>query len=276
MHKLTGILDKAVLLTLNNRPSKIIKSPYVADAATQSGRKVLVHTPFLNLGEQCKNRSRIYATLSNENSKTDFIAQLVEFDDKMYGKVIIGANPFTAEKICKSIIMKNLWNPFDGYQLTKKPKEIEYRGDLYLKNSKNEIIIIEVKNVVCASYNPNVSQNHYKIPFYDNSEPFIRSGIYPFGDRKQNYKGKKVVSERSIRQLDFMISNRERLKFAIIFVVNRSDCNLFKANWQGDPVYAKYLNNAADKGIELYALKINWKNFSCYFDRSLEVDLNKW
>ena len=73
-----------------------------------------------------------------------------------------------------------------------------------------------------------------------------------------------------------MISNRERLKFAIIFVVNRSDCNLFKANWQGDPVYAKYLNNAADKGIELYALKINWKNFSCYFDRSLEVDLNKW
>ena len=276
MHKLIGILDKAVSLTLNNRPSKIIKSPYVADAATQSGRKVLVHTPFLNLGEQCKSKSKIYATLSNESSKTDFIAQLVEFDDKMYGKVIIGANPFTAEKICKSIIMKNLWNPFDGYQLTKKPKDIEYRGDLYLRNSNNEIIIIEVKNVVCASYNPNVSQNHYKIPFYDNSEPFIRSGIYPFGDRKQYYKGKKVVSERSIRQLDFMISNRERLKFAIIFVVNRSDCNLFKANWQGDPVYAKYLNNAADKGIELYALKINWQNFSCYFDKPLEVDLNKW
>ena len=87
MHKLTGILDKAVSLTLNNRPSKIIKSPYVADAVTKSGKKVLVHTPFLNLGEQCKSKSKIYATLSNESSKTDFIAQLVEFDDKMYGKV---------------------------------------------------------------------------------------------------------------------------------------------------------------------------------------------
>ncbi len=276
MHKLTGILDKAVLLILSNRPSKIIKSPYVADAVTKTGRKVLVHTPFLNLGEQCNNGSKIYATLSNENSKTDFIAQLVKFDDKVYGKVIIGANPFTAEKICKSIIMKNLWNPFNGYQLTEKPKEIDYRGDLYLKNSKNEIIIIEIKNVVCASYNPNINQDHYKLPFYDKSKPFIRSGIYPFGERKQNYKNKKVVSERSIRQLDTMIRDKGRFKFAIIFVVNRSDCNLFKANWQGDPVYAKYLNNAADKGIEVYALKINWQNFSCYFDRPLEVDLNKW
>ena len=41
MHKLTGILDEAVLLTLSNRPSKIIKSPYVADAVTKFGRKVL-------------------------------------------------------------------------------------------------------------------------------------------------------------------------------------------------------------------------------------------
>ena len=58
MHKLTGILDEVVLLTLSNRPSKIIKSPYVADAVTKSGRKVLVHTPFLNLGGQCKVNPR--------------------------------------------------------------------------------------------------------------------------------------------------------------------------------------------------------------------------
>ena len=109
----------------------------------------------------------------------------------MYGKVIIGANPFTAEKICKSIIMKNLWNPFDGYQLTKKPKEINYRGDLYLKNSKNEIIIIEIKNVVCASYNPNISQNHYKIPFYDNSEPLTDQVYIHLGTENRTTKARK-------------------------------------------------------------------------------------
>ena len=109
--------------------------------------------------------------------------------------------------------------------------------------------------------------------------------IHTCGEPLRLVDGKQIRAHRlhgpvgnpsSVDKSNEMISNRERLKFAIIFVVNRSDCNLFKANWQGDPVYAKYLNNASDKGIKLYALKINWQNFSCYFDRSLEVDLNKW
>ena len=51
--------------------------------------------------------------------------------------VIIGANPYTAELICKSLINKDIWNPFKGWDLISKPKNLDYKADLYLEKNKN-------------------------------------------------------------------------------------------------------------------------------------------
>ena len=59
-------------LILKNRPSKIIKSPYVGDAVDEYGKTYLVHMPGLGLGGQCVSGSKFYATPSSSNSKTDF------------------------------------------------------------------------------------------------------------------------------------------------------------------------------------------------------------
>ena len=84
--------------------------------------------------------------------------------------------------------------------------------------------------------------------------PFRRSGIYPNGERSQKYRGESVVSERSVRQIDNMIKNKEKYQFAIIFLVNRGDCTVFKPNWQRDPIYSKKLVKAVKNGIDVYAL----------------------
>ena len=266
-----------IQLEILHRPSKKIKSPYVADAINKNGDKFLVHTPGLGLADQCLPGSKIFATPSkNKSSKTDYIAQSVSVNEKDYGKTLIGANPHTAELIGKEILKSNLWNPYSNYKICdKKPAHIKYLGDIYLK-AQNKYIIIEMKNVICASYDPNIKEVDRRYVFYDNKIPFRRSGIYPNGERSQKYKGKSVVSERSVRQIDNMIKDKEKYKFAIVFLVNRGDCVAFKPNWQRDPIYSKKLVKAVNNGIDVYALGVNWTNTTCIFNDELDVDLKRW
>ena len=264
-------------LEILHRPSKKIKSPYVADAINKDGDEFLVHTPGLGLADQCLPGSKIFATPSkNKSSKTDYIVQSVSVNEKDYGKTIIGANPHTAELIGKEILKSSLWNPYPNFKVcNKKPAHIKYLGDIYLK-SQNRYIIIEMKNVICASYDPNIKRVDRRYVFYDNKTPFRRSGIYPNGERSQKYKGKSVVSERSVRQIDSMIKDKEKYQFAIVFLVNRGDCTAFKPNWQRDPIYSRKLVKAVNNGIDIHALGVNWTNTTCNFNGELDVDLKRW
>ena len=266
-----------VQLEIVKRPSIRIKSPYVADAIDKKGIKSLVHTPGLGLADQCLSGSKIFATPSkNKTSKTDYITQSVYINEKDYGQTIIGANPHTAEIIGKEIIKKNIWNPYPKFKVCdKKPANVDYLGDIYLKN-KNKFIIIEIKNVICASYDPNLKEVNRRYVFFDNTNPFQRSGIYPNGERNQKYKGKSVVSERSVRQIDEMINSKQKYHFAIVFLVNRGDCSIFKPNWQRDSVYSKKLVKAVKSGIDVYALGIDWNDKACNFNGELEIDLKPW
>ena len=275
MKKIFDFKNNLVSLTLINRPSKSIRSPYVADAKNSKGKKCLVHVPSLGLAGQCSNGSKILATPSKINSKTDYIAQAVCFEDDHGKQVIIGANPYTAELICKSLIQSDLWNPFKGYDLISKPKSLDHKADLYFEKNKN-FNIVEIKNVVCASHDPKEFKNGEKTRFYDYKKPFLKAGVYPYGDLNQSYKGKKVVSARSIRQIDLMKKNRAKFNFYILFVVNRGDCEIFKPNWKADPTYAKSLLSAQQCGITLLAIKINWTLTGCYFDKELKIDLEEW
>ena len=94
-----------IQLEILHRPSKKIKSPYVADAVNKNGDEFLVHTPGLGLADQCLPGSKIFATPSkSKSSKTDYIAQSVSVNERNYGKTLIGANPHTAELIGKEIL----------------------------------------------------------------------------------------------------------------------------------------------------------------------------
>ena len=137
MKKIFDFKNSLVHLTLVNRPSKSIKSPYVADAKSFKGEKCLVHVPSLDMAGQCVEGSKILATPSKINSKTDYIAQAVCYEDIDKKTVIIGANPYTAELICKSLIQSNKWNPFKGWDFISKPKNLSFKADLYFEKNKN-------------------------------------------------------------------------------------------------------------------------------------------
>ena len=266
-----------VQLKIVQRPSKVIRSPYVADAIDKNGKTHLVHTPALSLADQCITDSQIFATPTKSiNSKTNFTAQSVMLHDNGYGKTIIGANPYTAELIVKKIIQKKLWNPYPKYKICeKKPRHIDYLGDIYLK-AEDKYIIMEIKNVICATYNPKLRKADRKYVYLDYNQPYHRSGIYPNGEKTQKYNGESVVSKRSIRQLDQMIKNKHKYHFILVFLVNRDDCSLFKPNWQRDPIYSKKLVEAVNNNIDAHALKVGWESSSCHFMGELDIDLNIW
>jgi len=275
MKKVFDFKKSLIPLTLIDRPSKSIKSPYVADAKNLKGEKCLVHVPSLGLAGQCSNGSKILATPSKTNSKTDYIAQAVCYEDFDRKQVIIGANPYTAELICKSLIQSDIWNPFKGWSLISKPKNLAHKADLYFQKNKN-FYVVEIKNVVCASYDPKEFKNEEKTRFFDYKKPFLKAGVYPYGGLNQYYKGEKVVSERSIRQIDLMKKNKDKFNFCILFLVNRGDCEIFKPCWKADPIYAKSLLSAQQCGINLLAIKIKWTLTGCFFVKELKIDLEEW
>jgi len=276
MHKLFSLAG-ATVLELLNRPSKKIKSPYVSDGII-GNQTHTIHTPALNMGGQCVKGSKLICNQSNETSKTDYILNAIKLEEENYNKVYVGANPFIAEKIAKIAIQKNCIEYFKNFTFTKKPKSIKYRGDIYGElNGKTHII--EIKNVICATYDPKINLMSPSEKFYDHSEPFSRSGIYPFGNKTQKWNDEKVVSSRSIRQIDEMIKiikNDNDIIFTILFIVSRSDCNTFKPNWASDPVYCNHLLKAQKAGVNLQAVKMHWDDRSCYYHSQLKIELNKW
>ena len=128
-----------IQLEILHRPSKKIKSPYVADAINKNGDEFLVHTPGLGLADQCLPGSKIFATPSkNKNSKTDYIAQSVSVIERDYGKTLIGANPHTAELIGKKILKSNFCHK-DLIDLMQSPKKkYDFNLDEINKNHGKE------------------------------------------------------------------------------------------------------------------------------------------
>ena len=274
--KLFNLSEIETELVFQKRPSSKIKSPYVSDAVDKNGNSFLVHTPGLGLGGQYGKGDTITVTQSNPKSKTDYAMQCVHVKEEGYSKVTVGANPGFAEKIASQVLTKKLMRNYSAYNLISKPKDYKYNGDLYLKG--NDLIIgVEVKNVVCATYDPNKKIDRKDSVFYDKSLPFKRSGIYPNGVLSQKWNSKPVVSSRSLLQLDKMVRLiKEGYKFLVLFIVNRADCDTFKPNWQRDKEYSKMLNKAHSAGVDIQAVGIEWKMGICKYRSILTVDLKEW
>ena len=274
--KLFNLSEIETELVFQKRPSSKIKSPYVSDAVDKNGNNFLVHTPGLGLGGQYGKGDTITVTQSNPKSKTDYAMQCVDVTEDGYSKVTVGANPAFAEKIASEVLKRKLIKNYSAYALISKPNEYKYNGDLYLK-SNDSIIGVEVKNVVCATYDPNKKIDRKDSVFYDKSLPFKRSGIYPNGVLSQKWNSKPVVSSRSLLQLDKMVRLKEEgYKFLVMFIVNRGDCDTFKPNWQRDKEYSKMLNKAHSAGVDIQAVGIEWKMGICKYRSILTVDLKKW
>ncbi len=239
------ILEAVVI----NRPSKKIKSPYVADIEINNKEK-LAHSPSLGLcGLIDKNTNVLVSKCDSECRKSQYTIELVK-----HNKVIIGANPMFANKIFSHFLKK--FNEFKDYKIEKPEIKIHDSRLDFLLSKNNEKFYVENKNVPLVKVENNIT-----------------TAIFPDG-----YKNSKniCVSDRAYKHIiDLIKLKNEGYRVSLVFIVQRSDADIFSPNYLKDKIYSEKLKEAYNKGVEIYAYKFKWSvkdNMAkCKFMKRIDV-----
>ncbi|KAG2435933.1 hypothetical protein HXX76_007128 [Chlamydomonas incerta] len=182
------------------------------------------------------------------------------------------------------------------------------RVDYVLKMEDGSRMLLEVKNVVCADF-PDVAGGVppgrpavgvYKVPVPSGRlEHYSPTALFPHGAQKPKIK---VVSDRAIKHVTELTAlhkhGRElpeagsvphegdegagggkgepeggegRLRCAVLFLVNRSDCAAFRPCHEADPLFAQVLKAAEEAGVKLVAYDVVWRGGAAFAGRHLPV-----
>jgi hypothetical protein len=238
-------------------------------------------------------------------------------DDDDGDPVLIGSHPGLGEKIAEELLKKGMLKDVIGLDCAtlipnvkssspskKKQKQGNDENDIDTKLYRQRTYgdsrvdfeiqsssgdgsplrcLIEVKNVVCSDYaevkapvknGPNhcviIAQN-------DDTSPYRRTALFPWGRVGQTFEGKKVVSERAIKHLRNLTDlgrKCEDTQAVVLFVINRSDCESMRPCEEACPVFAQELVSAVSKGCNLVGVRVRWtQEGKAYFDGIIPVTL---
>ncbi len=253
-----------------NRPSKEIKSPYLADILINK-KKELAHSPGLGLCGFITSESIVaVSTTDNEKRKSKFTIEMVKVknDDNKY--IWVGANPVTSNTYFKNIIEKNLLSfipKVTSLRSEFKLQNFKSRFDFYVE-TKNKNFIIEVKNVPLVDYPKDKMPKFRKFPERKCSK---RNAIFPDG-----YQAKKgdCVSPRALKHLKELINIKKKYPEytpMLIFVVQREDCFGFSPNFEKDPLYSNELKKGVKAGLIVKAIMLKMSPKNVKFIKEIPV-----
>lgn len=221
-----------------NRPSKKIKSPYVADIKLDNDDNIYTaHSPALSLGNLIKPGARLYV-LKNNNTKTDYSIKIV-YDDNY--NTWVGATPLDANRLFKWCFINKYFNNLipDG-TLSSEVKYGDSRIDFCIDNNT----YIEIKCVP-------LKKDDYC--------------YFPDGYRKSK---KDTISPRAIKHINELSGLGSNA--IIVFIVLRDDCEYFRPN-EKDPLFCKTLKNAISKGVKVHIFSFKCSNEGYTFSKKLEL-----
>lgn len=241
-----------------NRPSKTVKSPYMADIDINN-KIELAHSPSLGLCGLIINDVDVMVSQStNDTRKSKYTIELVQNLNPTKKKVWIGANPLFANKIFSNYLDKFV--EFKNYIIEKPEIKIHNsRLDFLLIDKFKHKCYVEVKNVPLIEYENN-----------------IVSATFPDG-----YKTSKqiCISDRAFKHIDDLIKLKNKgYRACLVFIIQRDDPEYFRPNYKKDKIYSEKLKEAFDIGVEIYAYKFKWSvrnNIAtCKFVKNIKVVFN--
>lgn len=221
-------LYKMIKGVILKRPSKICKSPYVADVLLENGEEVLAHAPSLGCCGICDKGSVVFMVPLLKSKICKYSIWLGQ-----QNHILVGIYPKNAEKLTETYIQNILPNL---KKLEREKKILNSRFDFVGIDAHGMNFVLEVKSV----------------PLCENNIAY-----FPEGYRKNK---KEVVSPRAlkhIQELQIIKENNPDYRCILCFVVQREDATCFKIN-DKDKVYKDAIKEAIEKGIELITLKIKW------------------
>jgi len=288
------LVDLGNLLTgkVLARPSKLVRTPYVADVEVKAsnGETMVVqaHTPALGCAGMISpgklvEMEKMHDT-GNSSRKTTHTIHLCHDVPRSNGSVpVVGAHPTLAERFTRACL-ENFWIPELGrnYKFASQKTYKKSRVDFVLEHDDSTITLLEVKNVVCADYLES-ERKHDETRLLsclcDEKDEKLRSALFPHGKRKPK---SKVVSERAIKHVQeltqihkSMSKDERKLRSAILFLVNRSDCERFRPCHESDPLFSKVLQEAHEAGVLLLAHDVQWQAGKAFLGKSLPIEFHE-
>ena len=280
-------LDNLIEGQVVKRPSKYIKTPYVADILCENDSKVnevLGHTASLgccgladvnasvliSLSPESKSKSR--NVKNKANMKCTHTVYLSILRDNI-NEQIIGIHPKLAEHLTESALKNNYLSTLQNIKRYRRETsiyikdKIDSRFDFTGVDQNGVPFIMEVKNVPLADYEDMTENERSKMDFsgYNFNS---KVAYFPDGYRK---KSSDPVSPRALKHIrELTLIKRETIqntRCIMCYVIQRTDVNRFQPSII-DPEYREAFIQALAAGVEIITMVIKWtKEGDAYFIR---------
>jgi len=273
--KIENLVEGSVI----KRPSKLIKTPYVADIIHSNNETpILGHTASLGCcGLADAGATILMAQIPKSKSKkqTDKLAceyrvYLSILKDKGT-EIIIGIYPKLAENLVESAIKLNVLNSLQNVKKYKRETAIYVEGKVDSRfdfsgiDGNNIPFILEVKNVPLADYEDITSKDR-KNKCYDDRDVNSKVAYFPDGYRKKSSDPVSPRALKHIRELT-LIKSESITRCIMCYVIQRTDVNRFQPSII-DPEYREAVKVAMDAGVEIITLVVEWtREGEAYFIR---------
>jgi DNA-binding sugar fermentation-stimulating protein len=241
------ILYKAEVIS---RPSKSIKSPYVADIRLEDGTNALAHTPGLSCCGLVSPGKYIYVSKSNPKSKTDYTVQIAECTDSE-GMYYTGIHPMVSQAIAGKLLSK-----ISSSASWKSEIKIDSHTRIdFVGTNNDKKIYVEVKNAMIS---------HCTTPRES------RRSIFPEGYRKSKNDTFSPRAVKHAKTLSSLTTLPDTESCWLVFIVPRNDCNDGLELNPTDPIYCNAVAEAQANGVNVCVFGLDFHpSGNVYFDKEL-------
>lgn len=248
IHSLPGLVKVEVI----SRPSKTIKSPYVADIKLEDGTTALCHTPGLGCCGLVAPGKFIYVSkAANAKAKTAYTAQIAE-DTDTEGTHYVGIHPMVSQAIAGKLLQNiSATATWKSEVKVDEHTRIDYVGT----TPEGKKIYVEVKNaMISRCTTPRTS----------------RRAVFPEGFRKSK---KEAVSPRAVKHAETLaelakVPTTEATY--LLFIIPRNDCRDGLELNVEDPIYCKAVTDALAGGVQVRVFGLDFQpSGEIVFDKEL-------
>jgi len=266
--KLNNLIDGQVI----KRPSKYIKTPYVADILCEN-EEVLGHTASLGCCGLADVNANVLISLSPEsktkskpknqaNMKCTHTVYLSVLRDKEYEQ-IIGIHPKLAETLTEAALTANLLTRLQNIKRYRRETtiyikdKIDSRFDFTGVDQNGIPFIMEVKNVPLADYEDITAKERVtRREDFRHRDFNSKVAYFPDGYRK---KTSEPVSPRALKHIKelTLIKKETIMRCIMCYVIQRTDVNRFQPSII-DPEYRNAFKEAMEAGVEIITMVVQW------------------
>uniref|UniRef100_A0A6C0DSS1 Sugar fermentation stimulation protein C-terminal domain-containing protein n=1 Tax=viral metagenome TaxID=1070528 RepID=A0A6C0DSS1_9ZZZZ len=263
LYELNDLIEGSVI----KRPSKHIKTPYVADVLPLNlSEEILAHTASLGCCGLADAGASILMTPmpipKNKNAKQKCQYRVyLSIHKEGNNEVIIGIHPKLAEDLTENALKLGLLSKLQNVKSYKRETTIFVEGKVDSRFDFSGIdtngipFIMEVKNVPLADYEDMTAKERKKMDFTGRNFN-SKVAYFPDGYRK---KSTDPVSPRALKHLRelTLIKKESKTRCIMCYVIQRTDVDRFQPSII-DPEYREAFIEARNSGVEIITMVVQW------------------